>query len=48
MADRYSTQNLNRTLTNFAVSTWALGEDFVADMLSPIVRVGTLAGKYYK
>ncbi|MEA1996702.1 MAG: hypothetical protein U9N45_03650, partial [Gemmatimonadota bacterium] len=48
MADRYSTQNLNRTLTQFAVENMGLGGPFVADLLAPVVRVPTTTGKYYK
>ena len=48
MADRYSTQNLNRTLTQFAVENMGLGGPFVADQLAPVVHVPTTAGKYYK
>ncbi|HUU29370.1 MAG TPA: hypothetical protein VM123_16325 [archaeon] len=48
MADRYSTQNLNRTLTQFALENIGLGGPFVADRLAPVVRVPTTTGKYYK
>jgi len=48
MADRYSTQNLNRTLTQFALETYGLGGPFIADRIMPIVHVPTTVGKYYK
>jgi len=48
MADRYSTHNLNRTLTQFAVENLGLGGAFVADRLAPVVRVATNTGKYYE
>ena len=48
MSDRYSTQNLNRTLTQFAVENIGLGGPFVADRVAPVVRVPTTTGKYYK
>jgi len=48
MADRYSTQNLNRTLTQFAMENMGLGGPFAADRLAPVVRVPTTTGKYYK
>ncbi len=48
MSDRYSSQNLNRTLTQFALENLGLGGPFVADRLAPVVRVPTSSGKFYK
>ncbi|MEA2064476.1 MAG: hypothetical protein U9P14_12305 [Gemmatimonadota bacterium] len=48
MPDRYSTQNLNRTLTQFAVENLGLGGQFVAEKLAPVVRVPTTTGSYYE
>lgn len=48
MADRYSTQNLNRTLTQFAMENMGLGGPFVADRVAPVVHVPTTTGTYYK
>jgi len=48
MSDRYSTQNLNRTLTQFAVENMGAGGPFVADRIAPVVHVPTSTGKYYK
>jgi len=48
MADRYSTRNLNRTLTQFAMENMGFGGQFVADRLAPVVRVPTTTGTYYK
>jgi hypothetical protein len=48
MSDRYATQNLNRTLTQFAVENMGLGGPLVADRLAPVVRVPTTTGRYYK
>jgi len=47
MADRYSTQNLNTVLTQFAMEDMRLGGPFIADRLCPVVRVPTTTGKYY-
>ncbi len=47
MSERYATQNLNRTLTQFAMENMRTGGAFVADRLAPIVRVPTTSGKYY-
>ena len=47
MSDRYSTQNLNRTLTQFALESMRGGGQFVTDRLAPVVRVPTTSGKYY-
>lgn len=47
MSDRYSTRNLNRTLTQFALEGMRSGGQFVADRLAPVVRVPTTSGKYY-
>ena len=47
MSDRYDTINLNQTLTDYAISSYALPEnDFVADRLAPVVRVNKTPGKY--
>jgi len=46
--DRYVTQNLNRTLTEFAMTNIGLGGDFISDRIAPVVRVPTTTGKYYK
>lgn len=47
MADRYSTLNLNRTLTQFAMESLGSGGPFVADRIAPVVHVPTSTGKYY-
>jgi len=47
MSDRYASQNLNRTLTQFAMESLRGGGPFVADRLAPVVRVPTTSGKYY-
>lgn len=48
MSDRYATQNLNRTLTHFAMENMGTGGPFVADMIAPVVHVPTSTGTYYK
>ena len=48
MSDRYATQNLNRTLTHFAMENMGTGGPFVADMIAPVVHVPTSTGNYYK
>jgi len=48
MADRYSTQNLNTVLTQFAMEDMRLGGPFIADRLCPVVPVPTTTGKYFK
>jgi hypothetical protein len=48
MADRYSTQNLNRTLTQFAMENMGLGGSFVANSVAPVVHVPTTTGSFYK
>ncbi len=47
MADRYSTLNLNRTLTQFAMESMGAGGPFVADRVAPVVHVPVTNGKYY-
>jgi hypothetical protein len=48
MADRFSTQNLNRTLTDFAVEGIRPGAMFDIEKIFPVVRVTTTNGKFYK
>ena len=49
MADRYSTENLNRTLTQFALETMQQPvEGFIAEKIAPIIRVPRNSGTYYK
>ena len=48
MAARYSTQNLNNTLTNFALDVMRGGGPPIVDRIAPVVRVGLTDTKFYK
>ena len=48
MAARYSTQNLNTTLTNFGLEVSRSGGPSIVPEIAPIVRVGLTDTKFYK
>ncbi len=47
MAARYATQNLNTTLTEFALETMRAGGPSIVSRIAPTVRVGMTDTKYY-
>ena len=48
MAARYSTQNLNNTLTNFALEVIRSGGESIVSKIAPLVRVGLTDSTFYK